>query len=233
MPQLNSNFTFYICSHLNSLLLMKFLYHQKKIFNISFRDFKYDRSYYLILMYFQEQVPYSLCHIYSYPYELKYYHTITNNFPGGLFKYVREISLYDERPFEHEFFHRIAQSFPFMKKLTISNREAQMNKRREKSKNDDDSLSIINYCRLTELRFCRPHEDYLEEFLLDTKTYLLNNVYLYAGRELLEKVTDNFTRDATRLNCSKIIFCYSDYGTQLEKHVKDYFFNTDIRSWFT
>ena len=53
---------------------------------------------------------------------MKYYDNITNNFPGGLFKYVREVSLYDERPFEHEFFLRIAQSFPFMKKLTIKNR---------------------------------------------------------------------------------------------------------------
>jgi len=108
-----------------------------------------------------------------------------------------------------------------------------MNKRRRKSKNDDENLSIINYYHLAELRYCQAHEDYLEEFLLDTKTCLLNNVYLYVGRELLEKVTDNFTRDATRLNCSKIIYCYSDYVTQLEKHVKDYFFHTDIRSWFT
>jgi hypothetical protein len=108
-----------------------------------------------------------------------------------------------------------------------------MNKRRRKSKNDDENLSIINYCHLTKLRFFQAHEDYLEEFLLDTKTCLLNNVYLYVGRELLEKVTDNFTRDATRLNCSKIIYCYSNYGAQPEKHVKDYFFHTDIRSWFT
>ncbi|CAF3888150.1 unnamed protein product [Rotaria sp. Silwood1] len=44
------------------------------------------------------------CHIYSCPYELKEYHKITNNFPGGIFKYVREISLCDQRPFEHDFF---------------------------------------------------------------------------------------------------------------------------------
>ncbi|CAF4319627.1 unnamed protein product [Rotaria sp. Silwood2] len=44
------------------------------------------------------------CHIYSYPYNLKHYKNITNNFPGGLFEYVSEISLFDEHPFEHEFF---------------------------------------------------------------------------------------------------------------------------------
>ena len=121
-----------------------------------------------------------------------------------------------------------------MKKLTTSNREAQINKRRRKSKNDDENLSIINYYHLIELRFFQAHEDHLEEFLLDRKTYLVNNVYLYVGRELLEKVTDNFTRDATRLNCSNIIFCYGDYVTQLEKHVKYYcFFHMEVRSWFS
>ncbi|CAF0903123.1 unnamed protein product [Rotaria sordida] len=39
------------------------------------------------------------CHIYSYPYEWKAYHKITNNFPGGISKYAREVSLFDEQPF--------------------------------------------------------------------------------------------------------------------------------------
>ncbi|CAF1050282.1 unnamed protein product [Rotaria sp. Silwood1] len=44
------------------------------------------------------------CHFYSCPYTLRYYHNITNSFQGGLFKCVCEVSLFDERPFEHEFF---------------------------------------------------------------------------------------------------------------------------------
>ncbi|CAF3716482.1 unnamed protein product [Rotaria socialis] len=197
----------------------------------SFKDFKYNQIISCV-----DDFPtsrYNQCHVYSYPYEWKCYIKITNNFLGGLFKCVHEVSLFDERPFEHEFFLQIAQSFPFMKKLTITNRKAQVNKQRRKTKNEDEHLSIINYNHLTELRFFQAHEDYLEEFLLNTKTCLLNNVYLFVGRELLEKVTDNFTRDALRLNCSKIIYCYSEYITQLEKDVKDYFFHTDIRSWFT
>jgi hypothetical protein len=43
-------------------------------------------------------------HIYSYPYTWNIYYYITNNFSGGLFKSVREISLFDEHPFEHDFF---------------------------------------------------------------------------------------------------------------------------------
>ncbi|CAF4677623.1 unnamed protein product [Rotaria sp. Silwood1] len=49
------------------------------------------------------------CRIYSYPYTMNYYRKITNNCPGGLFKYVCEVSLFDESPFKHEFFLRIAQ----------------------------------------------------------------------------------------------------------------------------
>ncbi len=52
---------------------------------------------------------------------MKHYNDITNSFSGGLFKCVEEISLFDERPFEHEFFIKISQAFPFLKKLTVSN----------------------------------------------------------------------------------------------------------------
>ncbi|CAM4793396.1 unnamed protein product [Rotaria magnacalcarata] len=54
-----------------------------------------------------------LCHIYSYPFLMRRFEDITNNFPGGLYPYVRVVSLYDEHPFEHEFFIRISQSFPY------------------------------------------------------------------------------------------------------------------------
>ncbi|CAF3637389.1 unnamed protein product [Rotaria sp. Silwood1] len=52
------------------------------------------------------------CHIYSYPYTLAYYNDITNSFPGGLFKCIREVYLFDEPSFEYDFFLQIAQSFP-------------------------------------------------------------------------------------------------------------------------
>ncbi|CAF2139749.1 unnamed protein product [Rotaria magnacalcarata] len=68
-------------------------------------------------------------HIYSYPYKLNYYDDITNNLPGGILKYVRKVSLFDEHPFEHEFFLRIAQSFSMMENLTVRNEKRQINKR--------------------------------------------------------------------------------------------------------
>ena len=70
-----------------------------------------------------------------------YYDAMTNNFPGGIFIYVHEVELFDERPFEYEFFLRIEKSFPFMEELTLRNEKRQINKQFRKSKN----LSIIKY----------------------------------------------------------------------------------------
>jgi hypothetical protein len=87
---------------------MKIFNNPSKILNII--------ELFLVLIIFKKADLFNQCHIYSYPYEWKCYKNITNNFPGGLFKCVYEVSLFDERPFEHEFFLQIAQSFPFMKK---------------------------------------------------------------------------------------------------------------------
>jgi hypothetical protein len=165
MPRLK-RFEFYICSD---------LYHPDQIYLPSkediqhtFRDFK-DNQVSSYVDYFQEE-EYSLCHIYSNPYKLKYHHTITNNFPGGLFKYVHQVLLYDERPFEHEFFLRIAQSFPFINILSIKNSKSQNNKLCRESKNDNQAFPIIKYPHLTSLSLIKAHDDYIEECLVDTRT---------------------------------------------------------------
>ena len=157
------------------------------------------------------------CHFYTFPYRLNYYNEISNQFPGGLFKYVQCISLYDERPFQHEFFVRIQQSFPMMKKLTLNNHKPQ------KKKLFNQSLPIIKYSHLIILDLFQAHNDYLEQFLLDTKTCLINNVELYVDYRSLKSVTHNFTRKATRINCLKMNFPYETYLPRLPKYLKDYF----------
>ena len=136
-------------------------------------------------------------HVYSHPYRWTFYHNITNNFPGGLFKCVRVVSLYDEHPFEYQFFLRISKSFPFMKKLILRNNEAQ--------KTDYLHWTIIKYPHLIEIDLAKAHDNYVDQFLNNTKTCLLNNVHLRVRYNSLEKTTNNFTRDVTRMNCSKII----------------------------
>jgi len=177
---------------------------------------------------FQEK-KYSQCYIYSYPYKLKVYNNITNNFRGGLFTSVTEVSLYDERPFEHEFFLRIAQSFPFMKELRIRNQKAQKNKQFIKSNNDNQILSIIEYPNLIRLDLYNSHDDYIELFLFDTKIFVPNNLHLCINYQSLKRVTYYFTRYRTRNNCTRLAALYFSAKDQIDENIKNYFPHTCIR----
>ncbi|CAF3057200.1 unnamed protein product [Rotaria socialis] len=109
------------------------------------------------------------CHIFSYPFLMERYPDITNNFPGGLFQYVRVVSLFDEHPFGHEFFVRIQKSFPFLEELYLTNHKSQNRKQFYESSSDNPNLSVIQYSFLTKLVI---DDDYIEQFLFDTKMYL-------------------------------------------------------------
>ncbi|CAF3844896.1 unnamed protein product [Rotaria sp. Silwood1] len=196
------------------------------------QTFKYFKDYQIIsyVDYFERRNE-SQCRIYSYPYRLNYYKKITNNFPGGLFKYVSYISLFDEHPFEHEFFLQIAQSFPFLKKLSLVNEKGQNNKQCIKSSNHHQNLPIIKYPCLIELDFVQVHEDYIEQFLLDTKTYLPYNVTVLSDYQSMKNVTHNFRRMATQFNCSKVRYIPTSYVTQLPKHFKNYFLSIYIHKF--
>ena len=163
------------------------------------------------------------CHIYSYPYTLKYYNGITNQFPDGLFKCVREISLFDEQSFEYEFFIRIAQTFPLIQKLCLTNRKSQKNKQYQKSKDNSGTLSVIRYSHLIELQLIDVHKDYIELFLDHTKMCLPNNISLSINYRPLRKATHNFKRDVLRINSAKInrLWIYDNFKISL--HFQNYF----------
>jgi hypothetical protein len=164
------------------------------------------------------------CHFYSYPYTLTYYEYITNNFPGGLFKCVREVSLFDESPFEHEFFVRISHAFPLLKNLSVINQTPQ----KQKLNNNNEHLSIIEYLHLTKLCLIGTHDDYVDQFLVDTKTCLPKNIMLSIDYDSLKRVTNNFTRDATRVNCCKINYVYIYDELQIPERLTNYFPNAKI-----
>jgi hypothetical protein len=178
----------------------------------------------------------SRCHIYSYPHLMPYYDIIRSNFPGGLFIYVRVVSLFDEHPFEHEFFLRIQKSFPFMERLSLTNHKSQSRKQSYES-NNNGNLPVIEYSFLSELVIVDVHDDYIEQFLLDTKTYLHDNVLLYINYESLERVTHNFTRDITRINCAKINKLKVCGESKCSISLEEYFPNAEIyyplRYWKT
>ncbi|UJR23220.1 hypothetical protein I4U23_026239 [Adineta vaga] len=160
----------------------------------------------------------SLCHVYSYPPRMIYYGYISNNFPGGLFKTVRVISLVDEKSFEHEFFFEIQKSFPYLEKLSVINYKPQLRKQSYRSKNNR-----IIYSFLYQLSIINVHDNYIEQFLFDSNTSLLNNFTLYIKYESLQRVTHNFTRDITRNNCTKINKLYLCGKSEPSNILQEYF----------
>jgi len=223
MPQLYK-FTFNICSSISHRNQTNFPLNE----HIQ-KTFKYFSNNEIItyIDHFQEET-YSQCHVYSCPYKWKVYNNITNQFRGGLFTTVTEVSIYDECPFEYEFFLRIAQSFPFMKDLTIQNRKAQNRKQFLKANNNNPILSIIEYPNLNRLDLSNTADLYVEFFLFNMNISLPNNLHLCVDYQSLKRVTYHFTRYKTRSNCVKLAALYLDVVDQINENVKNYFPNTCI-----
>ncbi|CAF3368229.1 unnamed protein product [Rotaria sp. Silwood1] len=218
LPQL-SMFTFDIRSlmFINNQMNLP----SKKDIEETFRDFRYTKIISYVDYFLEKKM--GQCHVFSYPSEMPYYQNITNNFPGGLYEYVRFISLYDEYPFEHEFFIKISQSFPFMEKLSLINYQSQKHKQSYELINDNYNSTIVKYNYLITLDIEKVHDDYIEEFLFNTKTYFHDNILIYINYKSLERVTHNFTRDVTRINCAKInkIFLFGEKNHS--NSLQDYF----------
>ena len=148
---------------------------------------------------------------------MKSYEYITNHFPGGYYPYVHIVSLYDEHPFEHEFLRQISLAFPLMSRLTLINDCKQ-------SIDINQNFEILRYDHLIELDIGRCHDDYTEEFLLNTKTYLHNSISFYVDVESLARITQNFTRNEIRINCSKVneIFLFGENKYSIQS-LQNYF----------
>ncbi|CAF4773392.1 unnamed protein product [Rotaria socialis] len=88
------------------------------------------------------------CHIYSLPYTVHCMHIHSSLFYGGLFRTVRSLYVQDcVRPFEDDFFVRIAQAFPLLNKLTIFNKHKQAKLKQQQNKHESTS-SIIEFSHL-------------------------------------------------------------------------------------
>ncbi|CAF3795743.1 unnamed protein product [Rotaria sp. Silwood1] len=110
LPQLNA-FTFDIHSlmFINNQMNLP----SQKDIEETFRDFQYTKIISYVDYFLEKRM--DQCHVFSYPSEMLYYQKITNNFPGGLYQYIRFISLYDEYPFEHEFLLKFLNYFHLWK----------------------------------------------------------------------------------------------------------------------
>lgn len=136
------------------------------------------------------------CHVYSLLFTMKYLHTITNNFPGGMFMSVCSLSVIDPiHSFEHDFFKRLSRSFPLLSDLTVFNGIQQKQKH---------ISSIVEFPHLSKLNLEYAHMDYAEQFLLNTNSHLPCLNHLEIPYEHLINVTENFTNNAARVICAKV-----------------------------
>ena len=144
------------------------------------------------------------CHMYTRPYTLIEYEYVSNNFRSELFRTVRNVSLFDERPFEHSFFLRLAQSFPSMTTLTVENEAAQLEKQDQQTCNDNERVPIIKYPSLRKLYLLRVHDDYVEQFFFAARTFFSNDMHVNIHPSQLKRVTHDLMRAETRINYSKV-----------------------------
>ncbi|CAF3975240.1 unnamed protein product, partial [Rotaria sordida] len=155
------------------------------------------------------------CHVYSLPYQFETFLHLNNSFQGGIFNKVRCLTMTDERSFEHELFKIISQDFPFLEKLTICNEKPQKSKQH--------SSTLITFSHLTFLDLKPAHMNYAKQFLLEQNTRLPRLLTLNIRYKTLTKVTNNFTNNATRLNCSKLKYLHVNKFYDLPSNIHQYF----------
>ncbi|CAF4078766.1 unnamed protein product [Adineta steineri] len=140
-------------------------------------------------------------HIFSVPCNQNDMYIISSGFLGGFHTNVRILFLIDRvYPFTYEFFLRIAHAFPLITELTVLNNRVYNNT----DENINQIKSIVEFHHLTFLTIHFQQDIYVEQFLVDTNTYLPNLINLTISYDNLATVTNNFTRHSTRHNCSKV-----------------------------
>ena len=139
---------------------------------------------------------YSRCHIYSLPYRLTGFPFLSNSFENGTFERVRSLGVADIRPFEHEFFRIISQSFPVLTSLHIFNDMPQRTKQ--------PATTVIKFAQLRYLNLRLAHADYATQFLMAEHCQVTRLKEVKISLLTLLSVTNNFTNDATRLTCSQL-----------------------------
>jgi hypothetical protein len=199
MPQLHS-FTFYICTYVKTVDLSYKLSSediQQTLTNIG------QQHVTSIVNYIQGGI--AACSIFSLPFEFDYLKHLGNKFPNIVFTYVTFLLVEDTDPFKHEFFIRIARSFPLLKYLRIFNIESQVLDGLMTFSSDNCQLhSIIEYPHLTILDVKYAHRDYVEQFLNETKAFVPCLTEFGVCVYNLKAVTKDFTREETRRNCAKV-----------------------------
>ncbi|CAF3726964.1 unnamed protein product [Adineta steineri] len=146
------------------------------------------------------------CHVYSLPFKFKTFIRLSTSFSGGIFYHVRMLVANDYVPWEYYFIKKVAESFPSLEVLLISNSHPQKNKSQFNNNNvNTENLQMITFIRLLDLRVTLTHIDYIEQLLFNRYTHLPRLCQLEIDYEQLITLTNNFTNDQTQLNCLQYV----------------------------
>jgi hypothetical protein len=146
----------------------------------------------------------AICQLFSLPFIFNRLERITNKFPNIIFNNVTYLKALDVIPFKYEFFIRIAKAFPSLKHFSIINPFSPLWDIDSDTDDNIDSHPYIEYLNLTSLDVNYADDYYIEQFLLNTKTYVPCLTEIKIRFDQLQTVTENFTRDATRYSCRNI-----------------------------
>ncbi|UJR11733.1 hypothetical protein I4U23_015914 [Adineta vaga] len=155
------------------------------------------------------------CHIYSIPFQMTFFMYLTKSIQNHYFQFVIDLTLYDTRPFEYDFFQWISKAIPLLKYLTLDNFLAQLNK--------CENRLCISYNNIIRFRLTHAHVDYVYQFLCHTKAYVPKLSILKIQYDKLLTVTDNFTNVTTQINCNQLKELVFDEIIVCPEHFHNYF----------
>lgn len=143
-------------------------------------------------------------HVFSLPFSFDRLQWIGNTFPDIIFHFVVFLKIHEVNALQHEFFLRLARSFPLLNELHVTCFEPQTWNRKKFHYDNDQSYSIIEFPRLTSLNLFNTDADYLEQFLNKKKTHVPRLIELTPYYSQLLFVMKNFTRESTQHTCAQI-----------------------------
>jgi len=148
-------------------------------------------------------------HLFTLPFEFIKLINIGNLFPNIRFNNVIELWVFDVGPLEHEFFLRISRAFPLLKNFIVSDYKSLFNYVIHSS-DDIQSYEIVKYPHLTSLDLIGAGVSCVDQLLNENKTHLPRLNQLRIFYDTLRITTENFTREATRHNCSNITRLFTE-----------------------
>ena len=89
-------------------------------------------------------------------------------------------NLFEKSPYSMNGLLNMSFSFVLLKSLRVINETPQKNKQCEEVSDDNHQLSIAKCSHLTDLYLIEVHEDYLEQFLLHTRTFFAERCFPFA-----------------------------------------------------